>query len=198
MKDTIEKSQNILLIIDGDKKELPEIMDTYSDTWGKVVKVILIKKFILKNEVIYTMHPEFENIEFADIENDDSSEINEYTEKYHLDGVKEEIKKIYKEIKQKLLKSFPKIIFNPQSYYISIRTEKNIAFFKFGIKKIDLVVLNSYNNTKKQIKYHYIKKLSPGIQKFYNGPSCAIVIENDKHLNDIIKLLKYLIANSKK
>jgi hypothetical protein len=32
IKDTVEKSQNILLILDGEKEELPEIMDTYSET----------------------------------------------------------------------------------------------------------------------------------------------------------------------
>src|SRR5690606_29129136 len=44
VKDTIENSQNILLIIDDDMNQLPEIIDTYTDTWGKMVKVMIIKK----------------------------------------------------------------------------------------------------------------------------------------------------------
>src|SRR6185437_4085855 len=38
IKDTIESSQNILIIIDGEKKEMPEIIETYTDTLGKMVK----------------------------------------------------------------------------------------------------------------------------------------------------------------
>jgi hypothetical protein len=199
VKDTIEKSQNILLVLDGEKKELPEIMDTYSDTWGKMVKVIFVKKFGLKKEVIYTMHPEFENIEFEELEGDSNKPdgISEYTEEYHLDGVTDEIRKIYKDTKHILLKSYPKLIFNPQKYYISIRTERNIAFIKIRRKKIVIVVLNSESSTRKQIKYHKIKKLTPIVQKFWNGPSCAIIIESEKHHNEVIKLLKNLILKSK-
>jgi len=32
MKDTLETSQNILIVMDGLKAELPEIIDTYSAT----------------------------------------------------------------------------------------------------------------------------------------------------------------------
>ena len=39
LKDTIENSRNILLIIDGEKKELPEITETYTDTWGGNCKI---------------------------------------------------------------------------------------------------------------------------------------------------------------
>src|SRR3990167_10705056 len=37
IKDTIDISQNILLIIDNDMSELPEIITTYADTWVKMV-----------------------------------------------------------------------------------------------------------------------------------------------------------------
>ena len=99
IKDTIERSQNILLIIDGDKKELPEIMETYSDTWGKIVKLILIKKFTNNSDAIYTMHPDFENIEFADLEDEISADTEEigYNEEYHFEGVSEIVRQIYSE-----------------------------------------------------------------------------------------------------
>lgn len=196
LKDTIEQSQNILLIIDDEKKELPEIIDTYSDTWGKMVKVILIRKFKYADEIIYTMHPEFENIEFADIGEEETDGNDYYTEKNHLEGASDEIKKVYNDIKRKITKTNKGIIFNPQKYYISIKAKRNIAFFIFRRKKIVLIVMNSERNTKKDIKYHNLKKLSQGIQKFYNGPSCAIMIDSEKHLNEVIKLLNKLIINS--
>jgi len=198
IKDTLEKSQNVLLILDGDKKELPEITETYSDTWGKMVKILQIKKFVLKKEEIYTMHPEFEEIEFSDIEeNYQDNGDSEYTESFHLDGVSENIKVVYNFIKKQIKKKYPKILFNPQKYYISIKPNRNLAFFIFRRKKILLIVMNSEKDTKTKIKHHFIRKLTPGIQKFYNGPSCGIRIESDKYLNEIVKLLLGLIAKSK-
>ena len=43
LSDVIDTSQNILLIADGPINELPEIMDTYTDTWGKLVKFLEIR-----------------------------------------------------------------------------------------------------------------------------------------------------------
>lgn len=199
IKDTIEKSQNILLIIDGDKKELPEIMETYTDTWGKMVKLILIKKFFNNGDIIYTMHPDFENIEFADLEDEISVETQddvEYNEEYHFDGVSETVRNIYFDIKTELLKSYPDLIFNPQKYYISIKKEKNIAYFTTRRKKIRLVVMQSDTETRNEIKNYPIKTLTAGVQKFWNGPSCAIMIDNADHIDEIKNLLKKLISKN--
>jgi len=198
IKDTVERSQNILLIIDGEKKEMPEIIETYTDTWGKMVKHILIKKFVNNGENIFTMHPNFENIEFVDIENEGVEEIEDtaYTEEQHFDGVSETVKQIYSYIKEQLLKVNQNLIFNPQKYYISIRTDRNVAFFKFRRKKIALVVMHPEEETRKVISNNYVKKLADSAQKFYNGPSCAIIIESTEHLNEVVSLLERLIAKS--
>lgn len=198
IKDTIEKSQNILLIIDGDKKELPEIMETYSDTWGKMVTLVLIKKYYNNNEIIYTMHPDFENIEIADLEDEIASDTDdniEYNEEYHFEGVSETVRHIYNHIKSELLITYPFLIFNSQKYYISIRKDKNIAYFSTRRKKIRLVVMLSEEETKKTIKNYPIKTLTAGVQKFWNGPSCAVMIENSDNLEEIVDLLKKLIAS---
>lgn len=195
LKDTIEKSQNILLVIDGEKKELPEIVDTYTDTWGKMVKLILLRKFVQNGEIIYTINPEFENIEFAEIENEVVTNTTglEYTEEYHLEGVSETVRQIYLQIKNELLKINPVLIFNPQKFYISIKKTKNVAFFKIGRKKIVLVVLKPEQNTRQQITSHSIKSLPAGVQRFWGGPSCGIVIETGDNLNEVIEFLKSLI-----
>jgi len=200
IKDTIERSQNILLVIDGDKKELPEIMETYSDTWGKMVKLILIKKFFNSGDTIYTMHPDFENIEFADIENETSNDTEyvEYNEDYHFDGVSESVRQIYGELKADLLKSNSTLVFNPQKHYISIRKVRNIAFFIIGRKKIRLVVMQSDEETRKEILQHPIKTLTAGVQKFWNGPSCAIIIETTENLNEVKTLLRKLVTKTDK
>lgn len=196
IKDTIEKSQNILLVIDGDKKELPEIMDTYSDTWGKMVRLVLIKKFINSNDVIYTMHPDFENIEFSEIEDEitaDSEEV-EYNEAYHFEGVAENVRSIYNTLKDSLSLFDSKIIFNPQKHYISFRKERNFAFFISSRKKVRLVVMQNEDLTRQEIKTHQIKSLTAGVQKFWNGPSTAIIIENIDNIEEIILLLKKIAS----
>lgn len=195
IKDTIERSQNILLLIDGEKKEMPEIIETYTDTWGKMVKHILIKKFVNNGDSIFTMHPEFENIEFADIENETMDDVDDVAknEQSHFEGVSETVKHIYSSIKSDLLNFDTTLVFNPQTYYISIRKEKNFAFFQIRNKKIAIVVLNSYEDTLKQMKSHFVRELGASVQKFYNRPSCAIMIENTDNLTEVTTLLKKLI-----
>lgn len=198
IKDTIEISQNILLIIDGEKKELPDIMDTYSETWGKMVKLVLLKKFVNNGDIIYSMHPDFENIEFADYENEEeNSEGNyTYTEEYHLEGVSDEVKQIYTKIKRELLKFNPQLVFNPQKFYVSIRKERNMAFFKIRRKKIALIVMNPEEDTRNKIHKHTIKSLKEGVQKFWNGLSCAVMIETAEHLDEVIDLLKEIVKKN--
>ena len=199
LKDTIEYSQNILLIMDGEKEELPEIMETYSDTWGKVVKELILKKFVHNKEYIYTIEPDFKNIEYPEIEPEDihkKEKETEYTEEYHLEGVDIEIKTAYLKIKEELLKSNGSLVFNSQKYYISIVHKKNIAFFKLRKKKIKLVIMLPEEEVRKRVKNHSIRHLSEGVQKFYNGPSCTIIIENSENLDEIINLFNILIRNS--
>ena len=50
LSDIIESSQNILLIADGQIPELPEIFETYTDTWGKLVKFVEVKKYTNKTD----------------------------------------------------------------------------------------------------------------------------------------------------
>lgn len=196
LKDLIEQSQNILLVIDGEKKEVPEIMETYSDTWGKMVKLMYLKKYYHNGEFIYTMHPDFENIVIETIVNDPPEDPNQpkaYSENYHLEGVAEIVKQVYSEIKSDLLETDSSIKFNPQKYYISIRKIKNVAYLWVTRKKIELVVLNPENDTRNQIAYHRIKTLSASVQRFWSGPSCSIIIENTEHLNEVSTLLKKLL-----
>jgi predicted transport protein len=194
LKDTIESSPNVLLVIDGDKKELPEIIETYTETWGKMLTTVLLKKFMHNNEVIYTMHPEFDNIEFARIEEEQEDkgiqENVDITEEYHLEGVDETVKAIYKRIKDEMLAFNPSIVFNPQKYYLSIRTDRNIAYFEMRRKKINLVIKNDEDDTRARLVHHKVKSLSASIQKFYNGPSCAITLQSLEYLEEVIALLK--------
>lgn len=199
IKDVVESNQNILLIIDGEKNELPEIIDTYSDTWGKMVKVLIFTKSINQNEAIYSLNPDFEQIEYAGADSvtkvDQAGDV-EYSEEYHLEDINTEIKEIYYKIKEELLKIDNDLIFNPKKYYISIVYEKNIAFFQFRKKKIRLVIMLAENDVKQRIQYHNIIHLSDSVQKFWNGPSCEIILDNITNIDEVIEIIKTVISNA--
>ena len=63
LMDACENSQNILLVIDGEKVELTEIMNTCTDTWGKLVKIMKVKAFTDENETLVSVEPEFVDIQ---------------------------------------------------------------------------------------------------------------------------------------
>lgn len=194
IKDTIENSQNILIIIDGPKEELPEIIDTYTDTWGKMVKVMILKKFISGTDTIYSIEPEFSEIEYSTIESVNKNDEIEITEEFHLEGVKENVKEIYTTMKDKLLQFDNKLVFNPKKYYISIVKNKNISFITLRKSKVRVVVMMPYEETKEKIKFHTVKSLSTSVQKFWNGPSSEIMIEKSREIEEVVEIIKELAS----
>lgn len=196
IKDAVENSQNILLVMDGNKPEIAEVTDTYSDTWGKMVRVITVVKFKNNGDHIYYLHPEFENIEYAFDKPDESEGDSPYTEEYHLDGVDDIVKEIYTRLKKNLLRTYKTLIFNPQKHYLSIKKDKNIAFLKMRKKKIRMVIMLPQREVSSEIRYHSVISLSRGIQTFYNGPCCAVDIEDTKHFKEIIDLVKLAIKSN--
>jgi len=193
IKDVIDDSQNILLIIDGEKSELPEIIDTYTDTWGKMVKLLIIRKFSFKDEHIFTLDPEFEKIEYAQDESvEEVKQTDYYSEEFHLDGVQEEIKNTYFSIKDAMLKRNNSLKFNPQKYYISIVHRINVAYFIFRKKKLRIVIMLPEEEIREKIQHHKVKTLSEGVKNFYNGPCAEVIIEDSKNSDEVIKLLQVL------
>lgn len=195
VKDTIENSQNILLIIDGKKKELPEITETYTDTWGKIVKVAILKEYRKDSgsgTPIFTLSPSFENITNIDVVSDNQDEQkgkSPYTEQFHLEDINEDILATYKELKAKLVEKIQLLNFNPQRYYISLRLKRNFAFLKIRKKKIGIIAMLEENKIREKISKHKVTTLSEGVQNFYNGPCARIEIINNKSLDEVINLL---------
>jgi len=198
LNDIIDSSQNILLVIDGDKPELPEITDTYSDTWGKMVKILVARKYVCAKDYVLTVHPEFENIEFSYEETPAEAEKKSiiYSEEMHLEGVNDNVKEIYSFLKEAVIKMDNAFIFNPQKYYISIKGTKNVVFIKFRKKKIRMVVMLPEADIRLRIANHSIKSLSEGVQKFYNGPCAVVEVHDLKNIDEIIQLLQPLILGN--
>jgi len=193
ISDMVENSQNILLIIDDEKKELPEIINTYTDTWGKIVKLQVIKKFVTKEEEIFTMEPEFEAVEFS-LEKSAQEETNiELSENFHLEGKSDEVKAIYNKLKKEFININPDLKFNPQKYYISVINEKNVIYYKVRKKKIRLVIMMEEGLIRQKIKHHPVKSLSEGVKNYYNGECAVVDILSVNNLDEVVNLVTPLI-----
>lgn len=191
--DTMLNSSNILLVIDDEKTEITEMNSVYQE-WNKKVKQICIKKYKNGSQEIYDINPEFNDIEDAYINEELEQPIKD--EDFHLTNTSENVKNIYNEIKNQMLSYNSNLIFNPQKYYISIKSDKNFAFIKVRKQKIKIVVNSPYNEVCKAIKQNFIQDLSESVQKFYfhkENSCCAIIINNTDNLQEVIELLKNLV-----
>ncbi len=105
IKDAIENSQNILIIIDEMKPELPEMTDTYTE-WSRMVKIAVLKAHKYHDERILTLTPDFESVALGEVTgekvNEETGKIQR-TEEYHLEGVDPIVKEMYSTIKTSLL-----------------------------------------------------------------------------------------------
>lgn len=195
LSDLVENSQNILLIIDEEKKELPNIVQTYTDTWGKMVKIEIIKKFTTPEQTVFAMEPEFDTVEYSLNKSVEDVTIKNtlVTENFHLENKKPFVISLYNKLKNLFLEVNPELQFNPQKYYISVVNEKNVIFYKIRKEKIRLIVMIAEEQIRSQALLHSVKSLSESVQKFYNGKCAAIDIENDQNLEEIINLVKPII-----
>lgn len=189
LKDTIENASDILIVIDGDKREFEEIKETYTDTWDKYVKLVMLKKYQNNDDFILQTEPDFEliNEEFIDtpLKSNGGRSKKTYTEEFHLEGVKENVKQIYKKIKE----AFPDITYNSQKYYISMKDKHHFAFLKFRKSKLSIVVMLPVERVREIIKNHFIKEPSFSVQKFYNGQCTTVRIETNENVDEIISIL---------
>lgn len=194
LSDTINNSQNILIVIDGLKVEFTEIIDTYADTWGKIVKIIEIKKFCTSNESIFSISPEFDAIQYSTPTKAEDAAIS-ITEEFHLEDVDGNLRNIYQVLKKGVLAIMPEAIFNPQKYYISIKAPKNISFIKFRSRRLGVIVMIPEHELILRIKHHKIKKLSQSVQNFYNGPCASIEIYSDDNISEVIEAISFAAMN---
>jgi hypothetical protein len=140
VNDVIENSQNILIVIDGEKTEISEMSEVYTDTWGKMVKHLVLRKYSDGKDTVYHMEPDFEVLEIVGDEKV-VSERTAYDEAHHTDGISDQLKDVYEKLKSSVLAINDQIVFNPTKYYISLKREKNVAYVKANKKNIRVVVM---------------------------------------------------------
>jgi predicted transport protein len=204
LKDTLENSQNILIIIDGLKSEFEEIMDTYTDTWGKMVNVQIVNHFRNENQNIITAEPPFQNLQFGDATTSidiEKTDTTSYTEEFHLKECNESVKDIYYKIKQSFLKINGSIKFNPVKSYIGVYIKKQFAYIQCYKKKIKVIVYLPENEVREIIRSqnNIIKSHSESAQRFWGGgnnPNCSVEIYDTEHFDEIENLLQKVVANN--
>jgi predicted transport protein len=190
LKDTMDNGQNILIVIDGPKPEFKEIMDTYTDTWGRMVKVQIVKHFQKDNSNILTVEPPFQAIPYEDATSpspDGPLEPSQYTEELHLEDCVANIKDIYNRLKNDFLSVKSTLKFNPVKYYIGVRDLRNIAAIRFRKRKLLLEVILPENEVREMIKskHHEIRICS--------SRSPFVEIYNTSDWDEIHKLIIRLV-----
>ncbi len=189
MKDTLDNSQNILIIIDEAKTEFKEIMETYTDTWGRMVKVQIVNHFQLKSSDILIVEPPFQSIPFEDATSvspdKEMSEPSQYTEEFHLEGSETNVRDIYSKLKTEFLHIKSTLKFNSVKYYIGVRDIRNIAALRFYKKKLLLEALLPEEEVKRIIQQHKIR--------LYSTRSPMVEINDISHWDEIQKLVGQLV-----
>jgi len=189
LKEIIENSQNILIVIDENKPEFQGIMEIHKDTWDKMVKIEILKQYTANDKIILTLNPDFEDIELIGSPVQDET-AKKYTENFHIEDIEENIQETYKMIKDNIQKLNTNIRINPQRYYIALRDRKNFAYLSFGKKKIKIAVMLPLETGQKMIKNHKIKEFTEGIQRFYGSASFQITLEDKKNIEEVFVLLE--------
>jgi len=192
----IDNSQNILLVIDGDKPELPEIMNTYTE-WGKMVKLMVIKKFIGNGEPVFSVTPEFEAVEYTSLHELSSvSQEVVIDEEYHLVGIDDRVKNIYMKLKETVAEINSAYQLNPTKSYISIRNRINRAFIYIQKRKVKLDVLLSEDKVREIIQSYSVQTLPPSAKDYYHSECAGIAITDMVHFEEIKRLLEVLFQDT--
>jgi predicted transport protein len=201
LKDTIDNSQNILIIIDGSKPEFEEIVNTYNDTWGKMVKVQIVNHFRRGANNIITVEPPFQNLPFADAVSPspekETTKPSVYTEEFHLQNRQPGLAEIYNKLRQEFINVKNTLWFNPTQSYIGVGDKKQFAYIVFQKKKVRLILLLPEDETRGilQSKHHTVISHSESAQRYWGGrePNCAADIYDTDNWDEIQKLVGRLV-----
>jgi len=201
LKDTIDSSQNILIVIDGSKPEFEEIINTYTDTWGKMVKVQIVNHFRRNNNHILTVEPPFQNLPFGDAVSPspykEISEPSQYTEEFHLEQCNEKAKAVYAKIRRQFLETKSSLRLVSTKNYIGVVDKKRIAYIQPKGEKVHLIVLMGEDEVREVLSsgHHKVVSFSESRQRTWGGksPACALNIRDTDHWDEIQKLVTRLV-----
>lgn len=202
--DAIALSQKILLITDGPIVDLHEVMDTYADTWGRMVQCFEMRKYQCGSDAVFTIGPDLETLpqeggptdgEDAETAEEADDELPRYSEAYHLEGVSQTVTEIYNRVKAIATGIDGGLVFDPQEHYITIRGGKDMAFIAVRNKKIRFIVMMPEEDIRKCVAHHPVAALSAA-HGFYRGPCVAVDIEDLEHIDEIELLVRQMVQQN--
>ena len=192
LKDTMDNGQNILIVIDEPKAEFKEIMNTYTDTWGRMVKVQIVNHFQRNNSNILTVEPPFQSIPFEDAISPspdmEMSEPSQYTEELHLDGCEANVRDTYSKLKSEFLSVKSTLRFNPVKEYVGVRDIRNIAVIYFYKRKLLVGCVLPEDEVNSIVQHHKVR-LYPR-----RGP--MVEIDDTRNWDEIQKLVSRLVGKN--
>jgi len=201
LKDTIDSSQNILIVIDGPKAEFKEMTDTHTDTWGKMVKVQIVNHFRRDNNDILTVEPPFQNLVFEDAvspsPDKEISEPSQYTEEFHLEQCNEKTKAVYARIRRQFFETKSSLRLVGAKNYIGVVDKRRIAYIQPKGKKVHLIVLMGENEVRKVLSsgHHKVVSFSESRQRSWGGksPACGVNMHDTDRWEEIQELVARLV-----
>lgn len=193
LKDTIDGNQNILIVIDSQKPEFEEIIDTYTDTWGKMVKVLIVNHFRQNNSSIITVEPPFRELPFGDAISPfpgtkSEGDSKNYTEEYHLENCSNEVKEMCLKLKNEFLKADGSLTFKSVKSYIGVHnTIRKISNLYIAKKFIWVLVVLPQDEVDKLLesKHHKLKVYYPG--------ETFVQIKDTEHWDEIQRVVEFLV-----
>lgn len=193
---TLLKAPKCLLITEDPLKELPTVKKAYAETWGGMLDIIYIRKYLVGKTTMLSMHPSLADLKEKPKTKVPATERVIHTEADHLAKASDLSRSIYEKLKMEILKIDKSVVFNAKGkHYISVKkgSGKNLAFFHYRKSGIYLVVMLEEKVVRKMVKKSDVRRLPDSVQKFWNGPSTGLVISSTDQLKEITELFKKLI-----
>ncbi len=140
-----------------------------------------------------TSNVKVQDIQMQSIQNDVNKEIIVYTEEDHLSKVSDNIKRVYEELKNRILE-LDDIDVEAKKLYIAFKGIRNIADIEFHKNKLKIYINMKKDSLNDPLK---LTKDISGIGHWGNGDYCIIIDKKDD-IDNVIPLIKQSLKVNKK
>lgn len=167
-----------------DFKNIPVDLVKLTRYEDDIIEIDFIKK---------TSNVKVQDIQMESIQNDVNKEIIVYTEEDHLSKVSDNIKRVYEELKNRILE-LDDIDVEAKKLYIAFKGIRNIADIEFHKNKLKIYINMKKDSLNDPLK---LTKDISGIGHWGNGDYCIIIDKKDD-IDNVIPLIKQSLKVNKK
>ena len=167
-----------------DFKNIPVDLVKLTRYEDDIIEIDFIKK---------TSNVKVQDIQMESIQNDVNKEIIVYTEEDHLSKVSDNIKRVYEELKTRILE-LDDIDVEAKKLYIAFKGIRNIADIELHKNKLKIYINMKRGSLNDPLK---LTKDISGIGHWGNGDYCIIIDKKDD-IDNVIPLIKQSLKVNKK